>query len=159
MALQLVTKHTPLEQKDLSLAPLADAADAKDERAFLAACTTIDWQQRTPEEFLQAIQWAFAAGAHMAARQLANRGAEYYPDSGELQRYARVLAPPRVVAANLPPDPATQANRDWLVSHGPQFRGKWVAVGNGELLGMANVLEELTEQFGIRPEILYTKVG
>lgn len=65
------------------LAQLARAAETGDAQAFVAAYQAIDWTTRSPAEFSRAIQWALAAGAHLAARALATTGAAQYPDDAE----------------------------------------------------------------------------
>jgi hypothetical protein len=75
-----------------------------------------------------------------------------------MQKYARVLAPPRVLHSNLPPDPTIRANHAWLRGHRLAHRGQWVALRNGELLAAAPTLHELTERFDVSPTLLYTRV-
>ena len=139
------------------MARMEVAAAAGDERAFLAAKDAIDWESRTPANFLRAIQLALAAGAHMAARNLAAQGATRYPDNVDLEKYARVLAPPRVLRSDAPPQPGLRANRDWLMTHGSQYRGQWVALRQGQLLGVADSLVALKKLIGDTPNVLLTK--
>lgn len=155
---ELAGSVTAIDNPDYDMAALALAADTQDERAFLAASARIDWRQRDATNFLQAIQWALAAGAHQAAGRLALHGAVQHPDSAQLQSAARVLAPPTSHAQRQPADPSVVANRTWLTTHRGQYRGRWVALRLGELLASADTLEDLTARFGISPEILYTRV-
>jgi hypothetical protein len=141
---------------EFELEALEIAADSGDEQAFIEAARNIQWELRPPEDFLRAIQLAFAAGAHLYARILATRGAEQFPDHQELQKYARILAPPRIIRNNLPPDPTIRANREWLKAHGGEYKGQWIALRNGELLGTASTLGELKEQIGQTDNILFT---
>jgi hypothetical protein len=143
---------------DYEMLQLQAAARSGNERAFIAAYHTTDWSRRSADDFLQAIQWALAAGAHLAARNLSTRGADRYPDHDELQKYARVLAPPKIIQRNLPPRPDLRANRDWLMRHGDLYRGQWVALRNGELLGSAPSLQTLVAKIGDTKSILVTKV-
>jgi hypothetical protein len=143
---------------DYEMLRLQAAAQSGNERAFIAAHHSINWSRRSADDFLQAIQWALAAGAHLAARNLATRGAERYPDYDELKKYARVLAPPKIIQRNLPPRPDLRANRDWLMRHGDLYRGQWVALRHGEFLGAAPSLQALTEKVGESPDIFFTKV-
>lgn len=158
-ALGLASSMTATDNPDYLTAALAAAAESKDERAFVAASAMIEWRQQGAEKFLQGVQWALAAGAHRAARQLAILGAGLHPDSARLETAARVLAPPEVIARHLPADPSGRANRDWLMLHGNQYRGMWVALRNGKLLDAAASFEELTARFGKSPEILYTRIS
>jgi len=143
---------------DYEMLRLEAAAQSGNEQAFVAAYHSMEWSGRTSDDYIKAIQWALAAGTYLAARHLAAKGAERYPDHAELQKYAHVLAPPTVIRRGLPPDPSLRANRDWLMRRSDQFRGRWVALRNGELLGSAPSLQSLTQQIGDTKGILLTKV-
>jgi hypothetical protein len=88
------------------------------------------------------------AGAYLAARRIAALGTDRYPGDLELEKYARALAPPRVISGALPPDGSVAANQQWLRAHTGEYSGKWVAVKNGQLLGAADSLQQLVEQVG-----------
>lgn len=137
---------------------LAAAAQAGDERAFVSACSAVDWQTRSAEDHAWAIQLALSAGAHLAARNLASQAAKRFPSHLEMQRYNRVLAPPTVTKNTLPADPSLAANRDWLATCSHLYRGKWVGLRNGQLLGSASSLAILAEQIGDTKGVLLTKV-
>lgn len=140
------------------MARLKNAAKAGDERAFLDALKLITWQNRTPTDFMRAVRLALEAGAHLAARQLATEGAERHPNDPQLQKYACLLAPPKVVPSKVRSDrEQRKANREWLKVHGGEYRGQWVAVHNGELLGASDSLEELTKRVGDTGGVLLTR--
>jgi hypothetical protein len=135
------------------------AASAQgDERAFIRVCQTIDWQTRSANDHIAAIQLALAAGAHLAARHLALEAAQRFPDHVEIQKYAHVLSPPSVTKSTLPADPSVKANRDWLSTHGDLYRGQWVALQNGQLLGAASSPDALNVEVGNTRGVLLTKV-
>lgn len=136
---------------------LAQAAQTHNAQAFVTAYQAIDWTTRSPAEFARAIQWALTAGAHLTARSLATAGAAQYPDDAELQKAARILAPPKLLR-RLPAEPEKRANHEWLRVNRTAYCGKWVALRNGHLLATANAFRELTEQVTIAPDILFTKV-
>ena len=81
---------------------LERAARAGNEVAFVQAARQIDWLRRPAADFAQAVRLALAAGAHLLARNLAERGDGLYPGHPELQKMARILAPPRIVKAGIP---------------------------------------------------------
>jgi len=147
-----------VRQKNTPLADMESAAATGDERAFLVAKDLIDWETRPAEDFLRAVQLALSAGAHMAARNLAAQGAARHPNDANLQKYARILAPPRVLRSDAPPHPGLRANRDWLMTCGDKYRGQWVALRQGVLLGAADSLAALKELIGDTSNILPTKV-
>jgi hypothetical protein len=144
--------------EDDAMARMESAAAAGDERAFLAAKDAMDWEARPAADFLRAVQLALSAGAHMAARNLAAQGAARHPNDANLQKYARILAPPRVLRSDAPPHPGLRANRDWLMTCGDKYRGQWVALHQGALLGAADSLAALKELIGDTSNILLTKV-
>ena len=143
---------------DVAMQQLAAAADQGNESMFLTAKQTIDWSRRPAADFARAIRWALAAGAYLAARNLATQGAEQYPEHQELQKFAYLLAPPKVIQRDLPPDPSIRADRDWLIAHSHEYRGRWVALRRGELLASAASFNDLADQVEVKPGILFTKV-
>jgi hypothetical protein len=145
------------ENKAPAMARLEDAASTGEKREFLEALNEIEWQDRTPEDFLRAIQLAFKVGAHLAARQLSVEGTKHYPADPEIRKYARVLAPPKVVSRKVPPDPTRRANREWLTAHSGDYKGQWVAIRNGKLLGAAKSLRDLIERIGNKEDVLLTR--
>jgi hypothetical protein len=140
------------------MARLQVAAGQGNERAFIQVCQTIDWQTKSADDHITAIQLALAAGAHLAARHLALEAAQRFPDHVEIQKYAHVLSPPSVTKSTLPADPSVKANRDWLSTHGDLYRGQWVALQNGQLLGAASSPDALNVEVGNTRGALLTKV-
>jgi len=130
------------------MARLEAATHAGDETAFLDARRAIDWSKRSAKDFSQAVRWALEAGAYRAATLLATEGAERFPRHAELAKMARILAPPKVIRSDLPPDPSIAADMDWLRAHYDEYRGQWIALRNGQLLGTANSLRELADKIG-----------
>ncbi|MBM3135155.1 MAG: hypothetical protein FJZ89_07710 [Chloroflexi bacterium] len=146
------------EDQGDSLAILEVAADLRDETAFVQAAREIDWSQRSAADFARAVRLALAAGAHLVARHLAAQGARLYSEHPELQKMAHILAPPRVVKADLPPVPSVRANQDWLRTHAGEYKGQWVALQNGVLLVAAATASELKIHLENKDHILVTKV-
>lgn len=157
-AMARIEPRTAVTNPNYVLAAMANAADAGDERAYLAAYRLMDWERCDAATFETAIHLAFAAGAHMAARLLATKGAALHPDSPYLQKADYILAPPKVIRRGLPAEQGPVANRAWMVANRTAYRGQWVALRNGELLANAGRLQELTERFGADPSILFTRV-
>jgi len=139
---------------------LLTAAETGDSREFLSAYRSMDWTRRSPEQLVFVVRLSITAGHPLLARALASEGAQRYPEHAELQKAARVLAPPRVISHSLPPDPGIAANVDWLRDHRDQYQGKWVALRDGVLLKDASSREEVLSGMGdLRTQrILVTKV-
>jgi hypothetical protein len=153
-----ITLSCPTEESDFQMAGLKAAAEAGDEDSFLVALKNLDWQTRPAKDYIHAMCLALQAGAHQAARRLSAEGIECFPDNSELQKYARVFAQPKVTSNSLPPDLTLKTNREWLLNNRELYRGKWVAVRNGQLLGTAQSLQDLIEQIGVTKGTLLTMV-
>lgn len=125
-----------------TLSALNESAERGDLTTFLSLLKEIEWTHRTADEYVRAIDLALKIGAHLAARDLANQGAEIHFDSEELQKYARILAPPQVLRTS-----ARQvdvlANIEWLKANKSEYKGKWVAIKNGQLMASADSHDEL----------------
>ena len=152
-------EQTSAENPDYKMARLEAAAEVGDERAFWATVQAIDWTTRSPEDFIRTTQLALQAGAYLTARQISVEGAKRYPDHAELQKYARVLAPPKVTRSALPPNPAVSADIEWFKTHSAKYRGQWVAVKNGELLAVAPSIQELKSKVSNLREATVTRIA
>lgn len=127
---------------------LEEAARSRHESAFAKALAEIDWDKRPAGDFIRAIDLALKVGAHLAARKLATDGAEFHFDCDELQKYARILAPPKMSNRQPSSNAKPKANLDWLKANRNEYRGKWVAIKDGTLLASGNSHEELITQVG-----------
>lgn len=114
----------------------------------------------TPEDFIQAIQKDFSCGGLYIARWLAFRGVEVYPNHELLQKYARILAPPEVKVSPSSPEKRqrTLADQEWMKKNRLKYRGRWVAVRNGELLADTASVDELIAKVGDLKGIFFTRV-
>jgi len=143
---------------DGELAELELAAARGDEIQFVEFAKGIDLANLSPEQIIRGIQFAFQAGAHYYARRLAHSGLEIYPEHQDLRKYAVVLAPPAQIERMVPRVSGLRKNRDWLRSFGENYRGRWVALRNGELIGSAFSLRELKEAIEDTDEIFLARV-
>ncbi len=113
-----------------------------------------------PDDLVQAIRQALATGEAGRARQLALEGAPRYPAHMELQRYARVLAPPTTQA--VPASPTSRAsvksNGAWLHAHRTAYAGRWVALHDGALVRAADSFEALMAGLDTTTGLLLTRV-
>lgn len=146
------------DEVDEEMARLEEAAKTGKASAFLAVQKAMAWEKRSPKDYIQAIQWALSVGAHLVARHLSAQGAGCYPHHAELQKYAHILAPPKVTRSDLPPDPTLTTNQAWLKSHRDAFLGQWVAIREGQLLGSAASLKSLVDQIDDTKDTFLTKV-
>jgi len=154
----LPTALDATEDSGDGMAFLEIVAEIGDEAAFVRAIGQIDWLQRPAADFVRAVHLALAAGAHLLARRLAAQGAKLYPDHREVQKMARILAPPRVLRTNLPSDTSVRANLEWLRAHAAEFRGQWVALKDGAFLASAPTARELKGQLPTTDGLFLTRV-
>lgn len=127
---------------------LQRAADAEDLEGFICLVNSMDWQPRSVEDYLRAIDLALSVGAHLTARQLSQEGGARFPDHPEMAKYAYMLSPPKILRADLPPDPGIAQNTLWLRQHREEYCGQWVALRDGELLVRGNTFQEVRQQVG-----------
>ncbi|HEY6328744.1 MAG TPA: hypothetical protein VI756_05365 [Blastocatellia bacterium] len=69
-----------------------------------------------------------------------------------------LLAPPKVVATRPARDSGIRANRDWLKAHSDEYHGKWIGLRNGELVGVAESVDELKQSGVFEKDTLITRV-
>jgi hypothetical protein len=144
---------------DHEMLQLIKSANNGDEHTFVEATKNISWDNRSASDLLRGIQLAFQVGAHIFARRLTIIGREQYPENRDLQKYATVLAPVEVIERNLPPDPGLKDNRDWLKAHKDEYKGQWVALQQGELIGASPSLKDLKSTINQTEDILFAKVS
>lgn len=143
---------------DTELDDLEGAAQARDEARFARTVKAVAWQSRRPDEILKAVRFAIEAGAYLTARELSELGARLFPGDAALRNAAQVLAPPRVVGSRPADDPGLRANRDWLKAHWDEYKGKWVGLKSGVLVGVADSFDELRTRGLLARDILVTRV-
>ncbi|MCL5998848.1 MAG: hypothetical protein M1546_22735 [Chloroflexi bacterium] len=142
---------------------LEESVNAGDESAFIRIYQGVQWHDQPANNYVSAIQLAVKVGAYAVAREIAQHGAERYPNHAELRRYAHVLAPGKIIQET-PTKAETninlKANRAWIRDNGSRYRGQYVALKNGQLLASAPSMRVLVEQLGEsrEPNILLTRV-
>ncbi len=112
-------------------------------RRFAVSAKRLDWSARPVGELREAIDKALDWQLVDLAMYLAQLGGRLFPGDEDLQRTARVLAPASVRRARAPEVRGLEASRAWLREHASEYRSKWLAVREGELLGAADSVEEL----------------
>ncbi|HEY6328626.1 MAG TPA: hypothetical protein VI756_04760 [Blastocatellia bacterium] len=143
---------------DKEMEILEAAAEAGDEWRFARTAKAMNWPDRRPDEVIRAIRLAIQAGAYLTFRELSELGARLFPDNRELQKAANILAPPKVTASRPVHDPAIRANRDWLKEHWDEYKGKWIGLRNGTLVGVADSFEEVRDRGFLGRDTLITRV-
>ncbi len=136
-------------------------ASEPDPRAFLSLVEMVDWSTRRPEELTAAIDLALREERPTLATRLAQLARELFPHHERIARAARVLAPGSARSTYLPPAEGLRASRRWLREHADEYRGQWVAVRQGALVGAAPFLEQMEDLIDLEEEganLLVTRV-
>lgn len=144
-------------QKD-GIKVLEQAAAKHDVIAFGRAEEVMDWTGHPPDDFIHAINLALKIGAFMVARRISQKGAKLHPDNEAVQLHARVLAPPKILRTDLPPDPGVKANMRWLKEHSSEYRGRWIALKHGDLLDSDDSFEGLIARQPVKSGVLVTRI-
>jgi hypothetical protein len=71
---------------------------------------------------------------------------------------ARILAPGKVLRANLPPDPGVLQNHHWLKRNASEYKKRWVALENGNLLLSGDSIAELKSKLSDRKGVLFVRI-
>lgn len=140
------TSDTTLVFDELFL--LEIVAEGLNEQAFVTVANSIDWQKRSADDIIHAIQLAFITGSFLMARKLAELGTEQYPDRKDLKNYHNILAPPKIQVGEIGSDPTINLNREWITKNWNEYKGRWVALRAGQLLGEADTIKELIDIVG-----------
>ncbi|MBD2182744.1 hypothetical protein [Aerosakkonema funiforme] len=108
----------------------------------------MDTIERSPENYIQAMNEALGQGGLHIATKISIEAIEHYPDHQEIQKYARILAPPKTTFHKLPPDLYARIHQDWVMQHRFDYRGRWVALREGKLIADAASADELIDRVG-----------
>ncbi len=119
------------------IAALREYAKNKEYRAFGELVEQIDWATRSPDDLTTALDLALSMEMSRLAVELAQLGGRLFPDHERVQRAARVLAPPKAQVTYLPRAKGLDDSRMWLREHAGEYKGQWIAVREGRLLGAA----------------------
>lgn len=101
-----------------------------------------------PEELLAAMDRALAGDDFKGAQHLSLQAIAQYPENQDIKKYAYVLAPPKITSVKRNPPPDRQANRNWIEQNRTEYRGRWVALKNGQLLADGKNIDDLVSQVG-----------
>jgi hypothetical protein len=143
-----------LPKRQDAIGRLEEAANKGDEPAFLKYLEKVKWQDQTAAGVVRSIKLAFRVGAFKAACHIASEGMKFHADNVDIQKYARILSPViREAETHRAVNTDTRSNRQWLKEHAGQYRGKWIALRNGELIGASpsldTLIEEVSKKYGI----------
>lgn len=155
-------RETVAPQAMSVLSRLEIYASAHMSETFIALVESIDWTRLHSQVILRALDLALKLNLNTLATELAQKGHSVFPDNVRLQKAIQVLCEPRIQGTSRAvSNRMLDVSRNWLSQHATQYRGKWVAVQAGKLLGVANSLRELQNIVGVvlhSENMLVTKV-
>jgi hypothetical protein len=127
---------------------LRDAAETKDCREFARIVRTVNWGHYPPAGLTHAIDLALALDMVQVARELAQEGRKIFPRNERIQRAAEALLPSFLMRTRPSEIIDVESSQQWLKHHASQYRGQWLAVRAGILLGSASTVKALYQQIG-----------
>ncbi|NTW04154.1 MAG: hypothetical protein HGA19_23265 [Oscillochloris sp.] len=116
---------------------------AQDREGFAAAISRILWKHQPVDAITGAIDLALSLDLPKQAAAVARAGLTRFPDDPRFRQAARVLEPPVVRSTPAPHAGGLSASQGWLRDHAAPYRGQWVVVREGQLLGAAPDLGSL----------------
>ena len=143
-----MSHSAPANLRKSALVELEKASENADHRTFALLTRTIDWSTHGAAELTRALDLALALDMVPLSRDLALRGSRLFPEDQRVQQAMAVLAPPVVVGTYPAQETNLETSQQWLEEHASQYKGQWIAVQNGMLLGSAPTLQALHRQIG-----------
>lgn len=127
---------------------------------FVESVKQLNLRELTADTIKQIIDYSLDMGLIIMARNLSEQGAMLHTENDELQKYHRILSPPKVIRKDLPPYPQAELNVRWLKENRATYQGQWVAIKEGILLASAPSARELVTKFECKKnsKILITRV-
>jgi hypothetical protein len=137
--------HFPTtSQKQLH--PLKAATDTGDSQAFLRQLALLDQDTLSAPEAIQVIKMALLLDMPAVAIDLARHAGTRFPNDPDIQQAVALLAPTNAARpTTAPPVKGLRQSQEWLRQNAADYRGQWVAVHQGRLLGAARTLPALRE--------------
>lgn len=116
-----------------------------DRATFQAVIERVNWSEHPHAELMQAIQVALQMELLRLAYRLAETGHQLFPDDPTIATAAHVIAPPKIIAVDVPAKPTLGVSMRWLNENAKHYIGLWVAVKDGQLKGTAEKRQTLIE--------------
>lgn len=128
--------------------------------SFIEIVKQLDLSTLPAEVIIQIIDYSLDMGLVIMARKISQQGSSLHSENDELQKYNRILSPPKVIRKDLPPYPQAELNVRWLKENWSAYRGQWVAIKEGVLLASAPNVKELITKFNYKKnnKVLITRV-
>jgi len=150
--------HAASKRQQVEWLALEDAVKRADHQTFACLVRAMDWSVYRPNDLTCAIDMALQLDMVPLARELAQQGSRLFPEESHIQQAAAVLSPPVAMATPSPRRLPLAASQTWLKAHASQYKGQWVAVCDGTLLGTAPTLPELYNQLKLEGKMMHTVI-
>jgi hypothetical protein len=125
--------------------------------AFASIVPQLSLWTVNPMELSAALAAALSAGALRFAREIAITGAAAYPERSNFRALPEVEpAPTPRTSPSRRHSPA--ANIAWLSVYAQDFKGKWIALRDGNLLGVSDSIEDVRSLARDGEGILITRI-
>ncbi len=139
---------------------LEDCVQMQDQDRFVDLVRNTDWSLHAPEEIFRAIDMTLMdMQLKRLAMELAQQAGRLFPENKRAQYVAHVLSPPVArVVKDAPKPRGMRETMAWFDKHAKEYRGLWVAVREGSLLGASKDLKELKPLIGDGEDAVSTLV-
>ena len=107
--------------------------------------------EETAESYVARIREFVETDRVRGARRLVAEAIEIFPDHPDVIAWSKLLSPAEVIKVGGPLDRNRTPEYRWLDTHGPQYRGEWVAVLGEKLVAHAKDYGELNAQLDKLP--------
>jgi hypothetical protein len=147
-------EETSTDEQEPLVRAVEEAAARKDRHAIIDLTKQVDWRNHSPDELIRVIQSCLFLDMVLLARELADEGKRAFPNDKRIEQWTMVLAPAKILGTQ----PASanaehlKASYQWFRNNSSLYKGQWVAVRAGELVGAAPTLKELHDQIGQGPK-------
>jgi hypothetical protein len=139
------------------ISALETYARQEDGRKFRETAEQINWEVHPPALLKRAISLALSLDLSRLAMDLAQKGETLFPFDKEMENAAKVLQPPTVRVINRPPS-SVASSMEWVSAHAAEYKDKWIAVRDGNLVAEAMSFDELAAKISLNADTLVTKV-
>lgn len=147
---KLTTLHEAGLVADISIDPDPAAQDvleayacAQDRDGFVGAISRMSWEHQPAETIARAVDLALSLDLPKQAAEAARAGLAQFPDDLRFRQASRVLELPVVRSTPSQHAGGLSDSQAWLRDHAAPYRGQWVVVREGHLLGAAPDLGSL----------------
>lgn len=118
-------------------------ACTQDREGFAGAISRMSWEYQPADAIARAIDLALSLDLPKQAAEAARAGLARFPDDLRFRQASRVLELPVVRSTPSQHAGGLSASQAWLRDHAAPYRGQWVVVREGHLLGAAPDLGSL----------------